>query len=365
MKNKALKITLLLLGAIVLLILLALLALRLMSPGTPRPVTGPDGQPLPRSISTLETIHLGGVQQHLIIRGADSTLPVMLFLHGGPGSPEFPFMKQANPGLEHDFLMVHWEQRGAGKSFSSDIPPESMTLEQMVADTRELSEYLAERFGQDRIYLMGHSWGSLLGILTAHEHPELFHAFLGVGQVAHQYRAERISYDWVIQQAGEREDAKALRNLQELTFPDSLASSDAWIGFLLPQRSYVMKYEGAMRGQTGMWPMVRTFLRAPEYTLKEKLSYFPGNMFSLDALWPRVIGTNLFHRIDSMEVPVYIFQGVHDYQTPYVVARDFYEQLKAPKKAFFPFDHSAHSPLFEEPGLFNERVREAIRGHSD
>ena len=135
----------------------------------------------------------------------------MLFLHGGPGSPEYAFMRYFNPHLENDFIVVYWEQRGAGKSFSKNIPPESMTLEQMVSDTRELSEYLANRFGKKKIYILGYSWGTLLGILTAHKHPELFHAYFGVGQVGDQYRGERVSFDWVKEQAHIQNNKKDIK----------------------------------------------------------------------------------------------------------------------------------------------------------
>ena len=137
------------------------------------------GKTLSGSISTIERITLGGQEQYLIIRGADTSKPVMLFLHGGPGSPETAFMKKTNLAIEKDFIMVYWEQRGAGKSYSKNMQPESMNIPQFVSDTRELSEYLAARFKQDKIYLMGHSWGSFLGIVTAYQHPELFHSYFG------------------------------------------------------------------------------------------------------------------------------------------------------------------------------------------
>ncbi len=348
-KNKIIKLFLYLIGGIVTIALALFAVLWMVSPGKAEPLTGPDGAPLEGSISVIEKISLGGIDQHIIIRAADSSKPVMLFLHGGPGSPEFAFMKHFNPDIEKDFVMVYWEQRGAGKSYSKDIPVESMNMEQFISDTRELSEYLAERFNREKIYLMGHSWGSLLGILTAWKHPYLYWAYFGIGQVAHQFRGEQISFEWTKEQARIQNDERAIKSLSRLNFPDSLASSKEWIDFLMVERQYANKYGGGTtREISGMWPLVKIVLKSREYSMGEKLHFMNASMFSLEHLWSEVMHTNLMNDIDSIQVPVYIFHGKHDYTTPYSVAKDFYNQLKAPQKEFFTFENSAHSPVFEE-----------------
>jgi len=359
--KKVLKGFLFILVGLVVVVLLSVVFLWLKSPGKTDPFTDANGSKLEGSIAVIEQISLGGVDQYLIIRGADQNKPVMLFLHGGPGSPEYAFMKEYNPFLENDFVMVYWEQRGAGKSWSKNIPPESMTLEQMISDTRELSEYLAERFDKEKIYVMGHSWGSFLGILTAYQHPELFHAYFGIGQVCDQYRGELVSFEWVKEQARKHNDKRAIKTLENLNFPDSLAGSDAWKGFLMTERKYVMRYGGGVtREMRGMGPLVKMLLTTREYTFCDKMNFMKGTMFSLEHLWLEVVHANLFNEIDSMQVPVYIFQGVYDYQTPYVVARDFYEQLKAPHKEFFTFENSAHSPLLEDVERFNSHINSIV-----
>lgn len=346
-------------GALLFIIAILAIYMKVISPGRADPIVGTDGNELAGSISEIQKIQIGGVDQYLIIRGTDASRPVMLFLHGGPGSPETIFMKHYNQAIENNFVMVYWEQRGAGKSYTKDIPSESMTFAQMVTDTREVAEYLAMRFGQEKVFLMGHSWGSLLGILTAHEHPECFHAFFGVGQVAQQYRAERISLEWVLDQARERQDDRSVKALAALSFPDSLADSNTWIKYLMRQRNYVNRFGGGItRETTGMWPLVKMVLKAREYTMSDKLNFMKASMFSLEHLWEGVMRTDLFHAIDSMQVPVFIFQGKYDYQTPHVVARAFYEQLRAPKKDFFTFGEAAHSPNMEDPTRFNAIISE-------
>jgi pimeloyl-ACP methyl ester carboxylesterase len=334
------------------------------SSGEAQPVTDLNGKAIHNSISTIEKVVLGGQEQYLIIRGANTVNPIMLFVHGGPGSPEIAFMKHYNTAIENDFTMIYWEQRGAGKSYSEGIPAASMNLAQFISDARELSGYLVKRFKQEKIYIMGHSWGSLLGILTAYEYPELFHAYFGIGQVADQYRGEKISFEWVKEQAHHQNDRDAIDELSEMNFPDSLANSKEWMAFVIKERKYVTQFGGAMRAIDGMWPMVKTVLTAEEYTLGDKVNYVKGNMFSIEHLWHEVIQANLFTEIDSMQVPVYIFQGVYDYQTPYAVAKHFYEQLKAPEKEFYTFSNSAHSPIMEEVDKFNSIVREKVKHNS-
>jgi pimeloyl-ACP methyl ester carboxylesterase len=358
MRKKIIKVILYIIGGLLATVLGLLIALWIISPGKAEPLTCPDGNPLEGSISVIEKIPLGGIDQYVIIRSADSTKPVMLFLHGGPGSPEAAFMKYFNRDIEKEFVMVYWEQRGAGKSYSKDIPVESMNMAQFISDTRELSEYLSERFQQDRIFIMGHSWGSLLGIMTAYKHPGLFHAYFGIGQVAHQFRGEQISFEWAKEQAHKHNKKKSAEKLAGLSFPDSLASSKEWIDFLMVERNYVNKFGGGTtRGITGMWPLIRIVLKTGEYTIGEKFNFMNGSMFSLEHMWNEVIDTNLFNEIDSMQVPVYIFHGKHDFTTPYCIAKEFYDQLKAPEKGFFAFENSAHSPVMEEVEKFNSIVR--------
>lgn len=328
------------------------------SPGTAEPIQDGSGKVLPKSISIIDTVTLGGLKQYLIIRGADSTKPVMLFVHGGPGGPEGVMMKAMNPDIEQDFVMVYWEQRGSGKSYTKHIPAETMSLDQFVRDADELSGYLRQRFQREKIYIMGHSWGSLLGLLTAYRHPEHYHAYFGIGQIAGQYQGEYASYQWVKEQARLRNDTTGVRELDAIRFPDSPSTNKVWDDFLGVERNYVMKYGGGATHQmTSILPFVKMVFLAHEYTLPEKLNYVKASDYSMHFLWPEVIQRNLYTEIDSMQIPVYLLQGRFDYQTPYPVAKDFLQQLKAPDKVFITFEQSAHSPNMEETKQFNTVVK--------
>ena len=362
MKKKILRVVLYIVGGLLVITFSLWVMLRIKSPGTADPITNSNGKVIPGSISVIEKVKLGGQEQYVIIRGEDRNKPVMLFLHGGPGSPEFTFMKKTNRAIEKDFVMVYWEQRGAGKSFSKDIPVESMNLPQFISDTRELSILLAKRFKKEKIYLMGHSWGSLLGILTAYKYPELYYAYFGIGQVCSQYKGEKVSFEWVKEQARKENNTKAIESLSKLAFPDSLAGMNVWSKYIMSERNYVTQFGGGVTHKMrSMLPLVKMFLNAKEYTINDKMRFMKASLFSLNHLWPVVIQKNLYNEIDSMRIPVYIFQGKYDNQTPYVVAKDFFNQLKARKKEFFTFENSAHSPVMEEAAKFNSIVMEKTR----
>lgn len=341
------------------------------SPGKADPITTTAGEKIPGSISLIDTVRLGGLKQYMIIRGVDSTKPVMLFVHGGPGGPEIGMMKETNQSIENDFVMVYWEQRGAGKSYDPNVPPETMNLEQFILDAGALSQYLIKRFKKDKIYIMGHSWGSLLAILTANRYPDYYNAYFGVGQIGHQFKGELVSFEWVKRQAQQRNDKNAITELSKLKFPKPFSAYKGieafnadWDAFLGVERNYVMQFGGgAMHEMRSILPLVKMIFLAHEYTIGEKLNYMKGSDFSNRYLWKEVINTDLFNEIDSMRVPVYILQGVYDYQTPYPVAKELFDHLKAPEKKFFTFENSAHSPIFEEVEKFNLILREISKKH--
>lgn len=355
------KYLLILVAGVITLTVTGLLILHFKSPGKAEPFVDENGETISTSISEIERIKLGGIEQYIIIRGIDSTKPLLLFLHGGPGSPELGFVKKYNPDLEHDFVVVHWEQRGSGKSYNKNIPIESMTIEQFISDTKELSEYLIKRFNKDKIYIMGHSWGSYLGIKTIEKYPELYHCYFGIGQVADQYRSERISYEWAKTQAEKKEDKKAMKKLEALDFPEVNAGSNEWKIFLMKERGYVDKFGGGLfHDNNRTLDKLLPVINAKEYTLGDKMNYGIGSLFSLEHLWDDVITDNLFESIDTVQIPVYLFQGTYDYQTSYIVAKEFYDQLKAPEKQFFTFENSAHCPIFDDTDRFNKMIREII-----
>lgn len=332
---------------------LLVVSLLIISPGKTESFKDDSGVIIEGSVAETVKLKLGGMDQYVIIRGRDTKQPVLLFLHGGPGSPEVSFFSKLYPELEETFIVAHWEQRGSGKSYSKEIPDESMTLDQFVEDAHQLTEYLKERFNRDKIYIMGHSWGSQLGMHVIAKYPEDYHAYLGVSQVVNTRESERISYDWTLEEAKKRDDEKAIKVLQNLEFPSS-NDADEWLKYVSTQKKFVTRYGGTTHSNINF---IKYFILAKEYTLKEKLYFINSNaLYSLRHLWDYLINTNLIEDIPEVDVPVFIFQGVYDYHTPYILAKEYYDNLKAPVKKFYTFENSAHNPHFEEKDKFHDII---------
>ena len=186
-----------LLSAVVLLCILAL-----ASCTSAPPLRDPQGNFVRGGIASLEQVTLGGDPQWISIRGWDMRSPIILFLHGGPGSPEIPLTRYYLCDLEQHFVFVNWDQRGAGKSYPAG-KPEKMSIDRFVEDTRELTEYLEKRFHQKKIYVLGHSWGTLLGVLTVTRYPDLYYAYGGIGQYVEGEANERLAYSYTMAKARE------------------------------------------------------------------------------------------------------------------------------------------------------------------
>jgi pimeloyl-ACP methyl ester carboxylesterase len=316
------------------------------SPGKPQPFRDDSGRLLPGTISEKIRVSINGVDQGMFIKSRNASNPVLLYLHGG--MPDYFLTGHYPTGLDNDFTVVWWEQRGSGLSYSVDIPPESVNPEQLVSDTVELTNYLRGRFGQEKIYLMGHSGGTFIGIQAAAKCPQLYHAYIAAAQISNQLASEKRAYDYMLQRFKDGGNAKMVRRLEEAPPGDSVPLPD----------SYLCVRDAAMHrlgiGTThDMESIVSGLLLRSllfrEYTLKEKIGLWRGKIFSGSRLWNTLLATDLTKTVTRLEVPVYFLHGVHDYTVSYPEARSYYEKLDAPLKGFYTFDASAHSPLFEEP----------------
>ncbi len=353
---KALGIVLLLIVSI-LLISMAVIAVN--SPGALEALKDSEGKEIADSLSEKTFIEIGGIQQGFFIRSENKENPVILFLHGGPGSPELAMLYryETTERLEKYFTVCYWDQRGAGMSYRNSIDPATMTLDQMIEDTRQMTEYLQNRFNQEKIYLIGHSWGSFLGIKTIEKYPENYAAYIGIGQVSNQTESEKLAYDYMLQHATEINDKAAVKKLQKF---DRNAVDFPSLDYLAAVRSPLMnKYGiGIMRNNFSMARVTKDMLSFKGYTFSEKIKFLQGMPFSLITLWGYVQDTNLFETSTSFQVPVYITHGKYDYQVSHVLAREWFDQIDAPQKDFFTFEQSAHSPNAEEPEKFVQIVHD-------
>ena len=300
-----------------------------ISPGRPAPLSDENGDAIPGSLSERVTVRIGGIPQSMIIQSVDPAHPVLLFLHGGPGMTEF-FMEQDYPtGLEQHFTMVWWEQRGAGMSFSSDIPPETMTMDQMISDTIEVADYLRGRFGQDRILLFGHSWGSYLGIQVAAKAPDRFLAYIGMAQIVHQLRSEVMAHDYLLSTYRARGDAGMVRKLEAALVSIQDGLSPAWMRL----RDAAMHRAGVGHTRDISSVVTGIFLpvwRVRAYTVMDKINVWRGKLWSRPFFWEDMLRDNLAARLTKFELPVYVFVGRHDQTASPTLSRAYFDVIDAP-----------------------------------
>ncbi len=316
-----------------------------------------------RSIAAIEKVSLGGVDQWIVMRGADVRNPVLLFIHGGPGMPSAPKVLKHNGDLESDFVVVTWDQRGAGKSYSKDIPPDSMTVEQFISDAHELVQYLKKKLNADKIYIVGHSWGSILGTYLIDRYPEDFYAYVGIGQFVNGIENEAISYDFVLRQAEKTNNKKAIRELKKIGAPVSAIYKNG-LDDLLVQRKWLMKFGGANYTDRSYFSTYMTYFFNKEYTIFDSLNVMKGVKMSLNLMWEDVVKIDFMTEVDEVEVPVYFMIGRHDWNTPFELSEEYFKALKAPSKEFIWFENSAHSPCYEETERFNRLMVEKVKAET-
>jgi len=302
------------------------------------------------AISSLESVQIGGIEQWLTIRSEDISNPILLYLHGGPGMGYIPFGSDFNSLIEKHFVVVHWDQRGAGKTCGSNTQNSTLNLEQYLSDTLELINYLRQRFTKQKIYLVGHSWGSVLGVKIAQRHPELFHAYVGVGQVVDMNAGEAISYQFVLDRATQENNEKALSDLAEVKPP--YESIEA----LMTQRQWLGNYSGDRLTGDSMVKILTGVLSASEYTLSEKMAYYGCVINSLEQAWDDLQDIDFKSSIKSFDLPIYFFAGRYDYNTPSVLVEEWVSQINAPVVELVWFENSAHYISSEEPIKFQQAL---------
>jgi len=315
--------------------------------GKPRPFLDENGRPYPRSISEKAFVNINGVQQGMFIKSKDSANPVLLYLHGG--MPEY-FLTQNYPiRFEEYFTVVWWEQRGSGLSHTPAISSATMSAEQFISDVFELTEYLRRRFGKEKIYLMAHSGGTFFGIQAAARRPQLYFSYIGVAQISNQLKSEKLAYDYMLKQFKEKGNTSMVRKLEAAPVSLSKGIPDAYLS--VRDNAMHSLGVGTTRDMKSVFSGIfLQSLKFREYTLAEKINLWRGKAVSgVASLWNEIITTDLAKNITELSLPVYFFHGKHDYTVSYGEAKSYFDTIGAPKKGFYSFEQSAHSPIFEEP----------------
>jgi len=317
-----------------------------------------DGTMLPGSIAEVRSMALNGSRQFVLVRGKDRTKPVLLFIHGGPGVDETPWFRHFNAELEDDFVVVYWVQRGAGKSFDIFADGSLVRPDIVYEDARQLADLLKAEFANKPIIVVGHSWGSRVGLELAFTRPNLVAAFVGIGLLTDLRRNEQESWKWTLEQANIAEDMTVVNDMKSL--PDYPVKGEQGRTAFLQKNTYLTKFGGALHGHTDTNFFFERFSGA-EYSWFDMPAFIAGMSTALIWLWdPLLDSESVFKSRAELKMPVYLLSGIHDRECPYRLAREYYEVLKAPQKRFVSFENSAHSPMFEEPELFNRFMVETV-----
>jgi pimeloyl-ACP methyl ester carboxylesterase len=307
-----------------------------------------------RSIDEGRYVELGGIDQWITIRGENRDNPVLLFLHGGPGDATNPWAYAIFRTWLPHFTVVQWDQRGTGRTLGRNGPSvaSTITLERMVADGIELAELLRESLGKDKVIVVGHSWGSLLAVLMVKSRPELFHAYVGTGQVADGPRNFAVAYDELLKKAevlGERRAVDELRAIGRPPFKDARSFAR--------QRKWANQFEGADR-------FVATMLGlgyfAPGYSLRDVHDWLDGQQLTADRLVPLTAQLDLEDLSGRFEVPVFVIHGAEDFTTPTSLAREFVDRVRAPRKELLLIE-GGHFAVFTAPETFLRELVQHVR----
>jgi len=318
-----------------------------------RAIRTPDG------INSVEEVPIGGIKQWIELRGESVKNPVLLFIHGGPGTAFMPMARVFQDPWEKYFTVVQWDQRGAGKTYSSnskDVQRQTMNLERMNADTLEMVDHLRGRFGQEKIFVLGHSWGSILGLRLAHDHPELLHAYIGVGQATDARQNEVVLYKDTMEAAQRAKNKEAIQQLTSIApYPSA--------NITFRQIRIMRQWSGSLIGPPGAADSsfgLSTIFFAPEYSLLNDVDWLRGQFFSVDVLLGDLTKVNFADLGYDYRVPIFFLEGRHDPYTPASVAKEFFDKVNDPQKDFEWFEKSGHFPFVEESQRFTDILLQRV-----
>lgn len=322
---------------------------------TTRPL--PKGDPGSVGIASLEKVRLGGVDQWILIRGTERTTPLILKIHGGPGQAEMATVG-TNAALEQDFVVVEWDQRGAGKSAAAQAPTSAMTLDHIADDAVELTRLLLHRFHKPKLILVGHDWGSVVGLKAVQRAPELYSAFVATGLDPNPQQAGAQAWQFLVDEAARRTETQASRELAAIGPPP----------YEGPERVRRWEVFGRwVRALGASWHPEKPLnwaglmAEAPEYSWWEKQGFASAAARSWSLLEPDWMAVDLMSQVPRVSVPVFVAAGRWDHLAPPDLARGWFDALQAPRKTWRWFENSAHFPMWEESGTFELFLEEVAQ----
>ena len=338
-------------AAILLCLVIAVYIILPPSSGKTKPFLDEKKNILSGSISEKTFVDINGTSLGMFIMALNRDNPVLLFLGGGPGIPEYLMEQEYPSGLENHFVICYLEYRGTSLSYNPGIAAEDMTITQYVNDVVSVTNYLRDRFDQEKIYLIGHSFGTYVGLNVVHNHPELYHAYIAMAQMTDHQRSEKLAYTYMYNQYLAQGNKKMIKRFEE--YPIT-TSEEAYFRYSMSGLRDTAMHDLGVGTTHDMRSVISGIffpsLRHSAYTQMERINIWRGKTFAEKT--PVTYDSRHFNALTSIpevDIPIYFFAGIYDYTVCYSPQLEYYEQIQAPMKAFYTFFDSAHSPLFEEP----------------
>jgi len=319
------------------------------------------GRIMPNSIASIEQVEINDTRQWIVMRGENKDNPILLWLDGGPGGTEIGFTRYYLSGLEKSFVFVNWDQRGTGKSFNAVKDKRDLKVEDYVTDIIQLTEYLRARFKQEKIYLVGHSWGSIIGLMAIERRPDLFYAYIGTGQQVNADENDIISYHVIMENARKAGDMNTVERLSEMGPPPYQGGERTGITIRgIKMSPYVYLFSKLFNyADTGNYNSMAMF-GATEQSIIDKINMIRGLVYGIDLVYPQLVGINFEEDIPKVDVPVYFLTGRKDYTTSGDIAYRYYKKLEAPIKKFYWFENEGHNNCFEDNRKFMDILTKEI-----
>ncbi|WP_395824332.1 alpha/beta fold hydrolase [Archangium minus] len=316
----------------------------------------------PNGVEELLELPIGGTKQWISVRGRDRRNPVLLMIHGGPASPEMPTSWAFQAGWEDYFTVVQWDQRGSGKSYTANDPAmiaPTLSLERITQDAAEVVQALRKRYGKEKIFVLGHSWGSLVGLGLAHKHPGWLHAYVGMGQVINGQESERTGYAITLRAAEAARNDEAIRELKSIApYPEKDGTLPLEkIGL---ERKWSVRLGGLSHRRDNLGYYLNQAELSPDYSDEDVAAIDKGAELSVPRLLPDLGKFNYTNVLD-FRCPILMFAGRHDFTTPSELTAAWLQKVRAPKKKLIWFENSGHMAMVEEPGRMLVHLVQDVR----
>ena len=361
--KKGFRMFLVTLSIIIGLLVCLFIFLLIKSPGKPEQYLDNIGKPIVGSISEKTFVIIGGVKQGMFIRSKNLNNPILLYVHGGPAFPNYFLIDKYKPELEDYFTVCYWEQRGGGLSYTPEVSLRSMNFKQLASDAIEVTNYLRKRFNKEKVYIFAHSGGTPIALLAVHKAPELYSAYIAMAQITNQKESEKIAYKYMLDEYSRKGNKKAVNDLHQYNVLKSDSNIVPFFKSVVRDKSMHELGIGTMHQMNSIfYDIFVPVWTCKAYTLTEKINIWRSKFSFVPKtnLIDELFSRDFASEINKIEIPVYFFSGKYDLTVNVDLSKAYMKQLQAPKKGFYTFNKSAHSPLFEEPEKFKKILKNDV-----